>query len=67
MPRQADHTNSSSGCKGAKSMINKSLIELSRLRMDEPMTWATILYTSGTTGEPKGVMLTQTNLVTNAH
>ncbi|MEX2174346.1 MAG: AMP-dependent synthetase/ligase [Pirellulaceae bacterium] len=27
---------------------------------------ATILYTSGTTGEPKGVMLTQHNLATNA-
>ncbi|MCA9212821.1 MAG: long-chain fatty acid--CoA ligase [Planctomycetales bacterium] len=27
---------------------------------------ATILYTSGTTGEPKGVMLSQSNLVTNS-
>lgn len=27
---------------------------------------ATILYTSGTTGEPKGVMLTQNNLASNA-
>ncbi len=31
-----------------------------------PESVATILYTSGTTGEPKGVMLTQSNLASNA-
>jgi long-chain acyl-CoA synthetase len=32
----------------------------------DPTSVATILYTSGTTGEPKGVMLTQANLISNA-
>lgn len=36
------------------------------LAQAEPADLATILYTSGTTGEPKGVMLNQQNLVTNA-
>ena len=33
----------------------------------DPMQLASIVYTSGTTGRPKGVMLSHNNMLTNAH
>ena len=41
--------------------------ELKKIKASiQPSEMATILYTSGTTGMPKGVMLSHTNLVSNA-
>ena len=41
-------------------------VESAAVEKVQPDDVATILFTSGTTGEPKGVMLTQRNLATNA-
>ncbi len=52
-------------CQNATSSDGHRLEKLAR-NHTTASSLATILYTSGTTGEPKGVMLTQGNLASNA-
>jgi len=52
--------------KRGKSCSEKTRSEIEKEKsLIDPGTFATLIYTSGTTGKPKGVMLSQKNLVNN--
>ncbi|HET6463778.1 MAG TPA: AMP-binding protein, partial [Candidatus Krumholzibacteria bacterium] len=66
-----DHDAAGSGAESFHDLTERGRARVSTKSAAEmaaemaPTDWASIVYTSGTTGEPKGVILTQKNFMTN--
>ncbi|XP_059481737.1 uncharacterized protein LOC132200350 [Neocloeon triangulifer] len=53
------------GCLGYENLTKKSIKGMKKPERPDPDSLVALPYSSGTTGKPKGVMLTHRNLVTN--